>query len=113
MNPRLPSLHLSRLLTAPAVRPLARGEGRAVVAIDGLVCGLCAARARRALAGVEGVRGVEVDLDRGVAAIECGAEGPPASELRAALEGVVIGMGARRWVARLAGWRRGAAAEAA
>ena len=47
-------LYLSRLLTVPAVRVIERGEGRSLVAVDGLVCETCADRASRALADVEG-----------------------------------------------------------
>ncbi|MCY4455710.1 MAG: heavy-metal-associated domain-containing protein [Chloroflexi bacterium] len=95
-------LHPSRLWTAPASRVIERREGRSVIAIDGLVCSVCSSRAQRSLADAEGVRSVEVDLERGVAAVEHGPEAPSDEELRAALERSVIGMPVRRWLERLA-----------
>ncbi len=95
-------LHPSRLWTAPASRVIERREGRSIIAIDGLVCSVCAGRAQRSLTDAEGVRSVEVDLDRGVAAIEHGPGAPSDAELHAAIERSVIGMPARRWLERLA-----------
>ena len=94
-------LHLSRLLTAPEVRVIERGEGRSLIAVDGLVCGACAGRASRALAGVEGVRGVEVDLDRGVAFLEHDGELPRPTAMQSALDRVVVALPLRRLIARL------------
>ena len=108
-------LYPARLLTAPRARVIARSRGRSLVAIDGLVCGVCAARTRRALSRVCGVGAVEVDLARGVATIEhdsppdgAAPDGaaPDEQTLRRALAGVVVAAGLRR---RLAAWaaRRG------
>ncbi len=116
--PRALRFHPSRLLTAPALRPPAGGEAgraeggeRTAVAVDGLVCGLCASRARRALAAVEGVRGVRVDLARGLATLEHARGAPPsAAALRAALERSAVGLRWRRLLARLAARAGGGAA---
>jgi copper chaperone CopZ len=96
------SLHPARLLTSPEARVLDRREGRTTIAVDGLVCGVCAARTRRALAGIDGVRAVEVDLARGLAHIEHGRVPPEVEALRRALDGVVVANGWRRRLARLA-----------
>ena len=77
------------------------------MAIDGLVCGVCAARTQRALAGLPGVAAVEVDLASGLATIEHAASTragapPDGAALQAALDGVVVAIGLRRWLARWA-----------
>ena len=113
MKPRLPRIHPSRLLTAPTLRPVARDEGRTTLAVDGLVCGLCAARTRAALAGVEGVRRVDVDLGRGVAVVEHDGETPRLDAMRGALDRVVVAMPLRRLLERVARVRRRGAREAA
>ena len=103
-------LHLSRLLATPEVRVIERGDGRSLVAVDGLVCGACAGRASRALAGVEGVRGVEVDLDRGVAYLEHDGELPRPLAMQSALDRVVVALPLRRLLARLVRRRNARAA---
>ena len=100
-------MHPARVLTAPEARVIERSNGRSVVAIDGLVCALCAARTRVALFQVRGVGAVEVDLERGLATIEHGpaaADGPSPDNaaLQRALEGVVVAAGLRRWLAAFA-----------
>ena len=77
------------------------------MAIDGLVCGVCAARTRSAFARLSGVAAVEVDLASGLASIEHAAavlgDAPPdGAALQAALDGVVVAVGLRRWLARWA-----------
>ena len=52
---RLLRMHPARLLTTPEARVIERSNGRSVVAIDGLVCAVCAARTRAALSQVRGV----------------------------------------------------------
>ena len=95
-------IHPSRLRTAPAVRAIERGDDRTTFAVDGLVCGLCAARTRTALTGVEGVRSVEVDLERGVAVVEHEGDLPRPSVLQGALDRTVIALPVRRLIDRLA-----------
>lgn len=97
----VPHVHPSRLRRAPAVRVIERGEHAATFAVEGLVCGLCAGRARSALASVAGVRGVEVDLERGVAVVEHGGEAPPVTSLQGALDRVVVALPLRRLLDRL------------
>ena len=94
-------LYLSRLLTVPAVRVIERGEGRSLVAVDGLVCETCADRASRALADVEGVRDVEIDLDRGVASVEHDGELPRLTAMQSAIDRVSVALPVRRLLARL------------
>ena len=99
-----------RLLSYPrvTVRRFERGDGdctEAVLSIDGLVCDVCAARARKALADLPGATAAEVDLETGAATVSFA--GQPASEkaLAQAVERVVLLRPARRWLARL--WRKG------
>ncbi len=67
-------LRLARLFTYPSARVLSVGGDVTRVRIDGLVCDrVCAARSRRALARIEGVRSVSIDFDAGIATVE----GPP------------------------------------
>ena len=95
-----------RLLSYPrvTVRRIEHGDGdgtEAVLSIDGLVCDVCAARARRALADLPGATVAEVDLETGAATVSF--TGQPASEeaLAQAVEGEVLLRSARRWLARL------------
>ena len=105
------AIHPRRLLTAPRLRVTSEGARRSELAIDGLVCGVCASRTERALLAVPGVEGASVDLDRGCATIEHGDAAPDLARLAAAVDGVVI---ARPWRLRIetwaaslrAGWRR-------
>lgn len=95
-------IHPSRLRTAPAVRAIERGEGSTTFAVDGLVCGLCATRTRTALASVEGVRNVAVDLERGLAEVEHEGDLPRPAVLQDALDRTVIALPVRRLIDRLA-----------
>ena len=107
-------LHPRRLLSAPRLRVSSEGDRRSELAIDGLVCGVCASRAARALRSVPGVRKATVDLASGCATIEHGETAPDPSRLAAALDGVVIARPWRlrieRWAARLRTLGRGARA---
>jgi len=86
-----------RLLTAPAVHiESVKGE-TTLVRVDGVVCDrVCAVNTKKALEGVEGVRRVTVDFDRGLATVE----GVPQSQAKyqRALDGVVSGGGVRRFI---------------
>ncbi|MDE2695998.1 MAG: heavy metal-associated domain-containing protein [Chloroflexota bacterium] len=91
----------SRLRTAPRLRTVERGEGHTTFAVDGLVCGMCAARTRSALSDVEGVRGVDVDLERGVAVVRHDDDPPRMATMQRAVDGVVIALPVRRLLDRL------------
>lgn len=94
------TVYFRRLRTAPAVRVLARGRASTRVAVDGLVCGVCAMRTGSALARVPGVHAVRVDLAGGTAEVEHAVGEPPDEEaLRRALASVVVARGLRRWLA--------------
>lgn len=100
------TFHLSRLRTAPTLHVLARQRASTRVAIDGLVCGVCAMRTRTALATVPGVRAVRVDLAAGTAEVEheAGIRVDEAA-LRRALASVIVAAGLRRALARICAWR--------
>ena len=105
------NLHLRRLLTAPRLRVSSRGKGGSDLAIDGLVCGVCASRTERALRSVPGVTSASVDLACGTARIEHGEAAPDLAQLAAAVDGVVVARPWRlrieAWATRLRGLRRG------
>ncbi|GMU41407.1 MAG: hypothetical protein AMXMBFR23_22730 [Chloroflexota bacterium] len=94
----------SRLRHAPRVRlagSAAVTDGALEVRVDGLVCGVCAARTASALRSVPGVEAATVDLAAGRASVRL-REGaaPDEAAMQAAVERVVIGMGVRRWLER-------------
>jgi copper chaperone CopZ len=100
------TVHAGRLRTMPALRVLARERASTRVAVDGLVCGVCAARTHSALARVAGVYAVRVDLGQGTAEVQHAAGAPPDDEaLQRALASVVVAGGLRRWLARGVAWR--------
>ena len=87
-----------------AVRRLERRDGGAtlaVLSIDGLVCDVCAARARQALADLPGATAAEVDLERGAASVTFAGQAPSEEALAQAVEGQVLLRPARRWLSRL------------
>jgi copper chaperone CopZ len=90
------SIYPLRLLRAPALRVPAGGEGTARLAVDGLVCTLCAARTAAALASVPGVRAVRVDLARGGVDVVHDGDGLDVRALAEALEAAVLLPRARR-----------------
>ena len=100
-------VHLRRLFVAPSIEAFGAGdpaEGRrATYQVDGLVCGVCAARTERALSSVPGVEAAAVDLDtsRVMLRLSPGAS-VDVSSLQGAIEDVVIGMGLRRRIERTA-----------
>ena len=102
------SIYPLRLLRAPALRVLASGEGTVRLAIDGLVCTLCASRAAAALASVPGVRAVRVDLARAGVDVAHDGDGADVRALSEALEAAVLLPRARRMIEALgAALRRG------
>ncbi|MXZ46297.1 MAG: heavy-metal-associated domain-containing protein [Chloroflexi bacterium] len=94
-------VHPSRLRTAPALRAIESDDGSTTFAVDGLVCGMCAARTRSALSGTEGVRGVEVDLERGVAVVRHEGDPPRLATMQRAVDRMVIALPVRRLLDRL------------
>ena len=95
-----------RLFSYPRVtlRRLERCDGGATLAelsVDGLVCDVCAARARRALAGLAGATAAEVDLGSGAASVTFAGQAASEEAMARAVEGVVLLRAARRWLARL------------
>ena len=67
-------LRLARLFTYPTARVLSVDGEVTRVCIDGLVWDrVCASRSRTALVNIDGVRGVTIDFDAGIATVE----GPP------------------------------------
>ena len=108
-----PGFYPLRLLRAPALRIVSRSPGVTVLAVDGLVCRLCAARTRVALAAVPGVEGASVDLASGLVELRHrGATGPQLDCVSRALDGVVVARAARRALAALVAWRPSATGEA-
>lgn len=98
---RVLRIHPSRLATAPALGLVEATAGRATVRIDGLVCGLCAARTQQALAAVPGVEAASVDLGAGRAEVWYATDGViDEAALRRALDSVVVAAGMRRWIER-------------
>jgi Cu+-exporting ATPase len=105
-------LHPNRLLRAPrvsVVEPLdstsvAPKRAKVTLRVDGLVCSVCAARTASALRRVPGVEDARVDLAAGQAHVRL-APGAVADEagMQRAVERVVVGMRARRWLERAAG----------
>lgn len=102
---RLVRVHPSRLASAPRLRVLAAEGATLRLAVDGLVCGVCAARTASVLRSVPGVQAARVDLDRGTA--EVVTSGPvPTGALEAALASVVVAAGARQVLERAVQWWR-------
>lgn len=102
---RIPAIPLLpwRLFTEPAVTEVHHTSGHTALRVEGLMCGLCAARTRAELAALPGVETAAVDLRTGRAVLTHPGDGPGEAALRAALERVVVLPEGRRWVARLAG----------
>jgi len=54
---------------APAAAPLAANEARVTIPISGMHCGHCADRVKTALEGVQGVKSVDANLEKGQAVV--------------------------------------------
>ena len=102
---RLLRIHPSRLASVPRLRVLAVEDATLRLAVDGLVCGACAARTASALRAVPGVRSARVDLDRGTAEVMTSGAAPIGA-LEAALASVVVAPRARRALERAVEWWR-------
>ncbi len=70
------------------------------LAVDGLVCSVCAARVQSALERLPGVRSAECSLATGQAHVQLELDAP-AADWSAAVEGVVILPRLRRWLSRV------------
>jgi copper chaperone CopZ len=88
-----------RLLIEPQAAVTRWDATAATLRIDGLVCTACAARVRRRLERISGVRFARVDLDRGEAFLTHAHAAP--EELIAAVEGAVLFPKARRLLATI------------
>ncbi len=87
---------------ASVLEAKASGDGAsATLRVEGLLCSACAAKVRRRLEGVEGVRSAKVDLDRGEACVTYDTDRTTPEALIAAIEGAVILRPARRLLAAL------------
>ena len=101
-------IHPRRLAVAPALRVIERSGTTTRVALEGLVCGVCAGRTRSALAAVHGVREVRVDLASGTAEVRHDAMVMPTEgALRNAFASVVVAPSGRRWIERMMSMSRG------
>ncbi len=78
-------------------------ETTAILRVDGLLCGLCAANVRGRLEAVDGVRSVNVDLDESNAAITYEGERVGTNELITAVEAAIVLKPVRRLLAQLGG----------
>src|ERR1044071_9175911 len=59
------------LLALPAMAPAGQdGAQKLALHVQGMTCEKCAANVKQALSGVEGVKAVAVDLERGTAEVE-------------------------------------------
>ena len=97
-------LRLENLPTTPRARILSASDDEVRLAVDGLVCNVCAGRVRAALARQPGVASAECSLESGEAVVRF--DGPQRqTDLVAAVEATVILPGARRWLTRL--WNGG------
>jgi copper chaperone CopZ len=93
-----------RLRANPTTRVLSRDGDVTRLKVDGLVCdAVCAARTKRALEQIGGVRSVTVDLDSGVAAVVGARVGDGAYER--AVASVVVGRPLRRIIERVVMFR--------
>ncbi|MCK9495092.1 MAG: heavy-metal-associated domain-containing protein [Dehalococcoidia bacterium] len=97
-------VHLGRLADAPRIEAAgARGDSPdvRVLRLRGVVCAVCASRTEAALRSVSGVEVASVDLEGLQATVRFspGARVDVAA-LQQAVEGVVLGMGLRRWLER-------------
>jgi copper chaperone CopZ len=91
-----------RLLIEPQAAVTRLDATAATLRIDGLVCTACAARVRRRLERIDGVRSGRVDLDRGEAFVTYDPAFVSHDELIAAVEGAVLFPNARRLLATIA-----------
>ena len=97
-------LRPKNLLITPEARVLSASDSEVRLAVDGLVCGICAGRVQSALADLPGVESAECSLATGEARVRLNAASD--ADWLATVESTVILPRARRWLttlSRLAG----------
>lgn len=100
-------LRLENLPITPRARLLSASQDEVRLAVDGLVCGVCAGRVQSALAQLPGAASAECSLETGEARVRLEHADADADWI-GAVESTVILPGARRWLTRLwEGARRG------
>lgn len=93
-------LRLENLPATPRARLLSASQDEVRLAVDGLVCGVCAGRVQSALAQLPGVAFAECSLETGEARVRLEHADADADWI-GAVESTVILPGARRWLTRL------------
>ena len=93
-------LRLENLPITPRARLLSASQDEVRLAVDGLVCGVCAGRVQSALAQLPGVAAAECSLETGEARVRLERADAEADWI-GAVESTVILPGARRWLTRL------------
>ena len=93
-------LRLENLPITPRARLLSASQDEVRLAVDGLVCGVCAGRVQSALARLPGVASAECSLETGEARVRLEHADADADWI-GAVESTVILPGARRWLTRL------------
>lgn len=93
-------LRLENLPITPRARILSASDDEVRLAVDGLVCNVCAGRVQAALARQPGVASAECSLDSGEAVVRVNGAHDRAALIEA-VESTVILPAARRWFTRL------------
>lgn len=93
-------LRLENLPITPRARVLSASDNEVRLAVDGLVCNVCAGRVQAALARQPGVAAAECSLDSGEAVVRLN-DSQRQTDLVQAVESTVILPVARRWLTRL------------
>ena len=93
-------LRLRNLPVTPRARILSASDDEVRLAVDGLVCNICARRVQAALAQQPGVASAECSLDTGEAVVRFD-DPQRQTDLVQAVEAAVILPAARRWLTRL------------
>ncbi len=91
-----------RLFTVPAARVVGRTETTATLAVDGLVCSICARRVRDSLRLLDGVAEAECSLDSGMATVRLTDPELAPERLTGAVESAAILTPVRRLLAAAA-----------
>lgn len=96
-------LRLENLPITPRARLLSASQDELRLAVDGLVCGVCAGRVQSALAQLPGVASAECSLETGEARVRLERADTDWANTNwtGAVESTVILPGARRWLTRL------------
>ena len=92
-------LRPKNLLITPEARILSASDSEVHLAVDGLVCGICAGRVQSALADLPGVESAECSLETGEAHVRLNAASD--ADWLAAVESTVLLPRGRRWLTKL------------